>query len=232
MSTGSANSGGSENPPPWIDRFPGLSRLPAEIKQTLVDHSALLHFPRGKLVFGPGQVPDKLLLLLEGSVRVQQCSESGREIVLYRVEAGQSCVLTNAFLLAEEAHAAEGYADGEVTAVAIPHATFDELIARSRTFRDFVFSAYTRRIADLIRVVDDVAFGRIDVRLAERLIRLAADSDEIEATHHQLATELGTAREVISRQLQEFQRRGWIAQSRGCIRIVQREPLRQLSQVN
>ncbi|MDU8910030.1 Crp/Fnr family transcriptional regulator [Aestuariicoccus sp. MJ-SS9] len=210
---------------PWIDRFAGLSRLPDDIKKTLTDSSQVVSVPAGTVVFGPGHIPDNLLLLLEGSVRVSQTSEQGREIVLYRVEAGQSCVLTTACLLAHEAYAAEGIAETDVKAVAIPRATFDDLVSRAPLFRDFVFTAYSRRITDLFRVVDEVAFGRIDMRLAERLLTLSRDGDEVKATHQQLATELGTAREVISRQLQEFQRRGWIEQERGRILLHDRKHL-------
>lgn len=214
----------------WIERFPGLSKLSAEIKRTLLDKAAIIRVAKGSVVFAPGAIPDKLLLLVDGTLRIQQTSENGREIVLYRVEAGQSCVLTNACVFVQEAYAAEGIAETDVTAAAIPHRTFDDLVARSKEFRDFVFAAYTRRIADLFRVVDDVAFGKIDVRLASRLLALSPQDDEIEATHQQLAVELGTAREVISRQLQEFHRRGWIEQSRGHVRIVQREALAKLAE--
>ncbi len=204
----------------WIDRFPGLSRLPEEIRATLVSGSRVVRVPKNTVIFGPGKTPENLLLLLDGTVRVHQTSESGREIVLYRVEAGQSCVLTTACLLAHEDYTAEGVAETDVAAVAIPRTVFDDLVARSPLFRTFVFNAYSRRITDLFRVIDEVAFGRIDMRLAQRLTALAHGQPEIKVTHQQLATELGTAREVVSRQLQEFQRRDWISQSRGTIGLL------------
>lgn len=203
----------------WIDRFKGLSTLPSVIRDPLVERSQVVRLPAGAVIFGPGKSPDSLLLLLEGSVRVHQTSDSGREIVLYRVEAGQSCVLTTACLLAHEDYTAQGEAETAVEAVTIPRTVFDDLMARSEDFRTFVFMAYSHRITDLFRVIDDVAFGRIDVRLAGRLVAMAVGRREIKVTHQQLATELGTAREVISRQMHEFQRRGWIAQSRGTVAI-------------
>lgn len=203
----------------WIERFRGLASLPAEIRDRLAADSAVVRVPEGTVIFGPGKTPDNLLLLLEGIVRVQQTSAGGREIVLYRVEAGQSCVLTTACMLAHEAYSAEGIAETDIEAVAIPRRVFDDLVSRSAVFRTFVFTAYSQRITDLFRVIDDVAFGRIDMRLAERLVALAKGGDEVRATHQQLATELGTAREVISRQLTDFQRRGWIAQARGQISL-------------
>ncbi|MCB1508076.1 MAG: Crp/Fnr family transcriptional regulator [Hyphomicrobiaceae bacterium] len=212
----------------WTQRFKGLSRLPEDVQEILNTRAVHTRVPQGTVIFGPGKEPDHLLFLLTGVVRVQQSSENGREIVLYRVEAGQSCVMTTACLLAHEVYSAEGVAETDVEAVTLPRAVFDELISRSSAFRDFVFMAYSRRITDLFRVIDDIAFGRIDVRLAERLLILSGVEGEIQATHQQLATELGTAREVVSRQLQEFQRRGWIEQSRGRIGIVDRKPLETL----
>lgn len=213
----------------WIERFKGLSSLAPDIREALVSRSQIVRVPAGHVIFGPGKSPDNLLLLLSGTVRVHQTSESGREIVLYRVEAGQSCVLTTACLLAHEDYTAEGMAETDVEAVAIPRGVFDDLLVRSDAFRSFVFTAYSRRITDLFRVIDEVAFGRIDMRLAGRLSTMARTGREVKATHQQLATELGTAREVVSRQLQEFQRRGWIAQSRGTITIEDAQALTELS---
>jgi CRP/FNR family transcriptional regulator len=214
----------------WIERFQGLSRLPAPVKAQLVAESAVINVPAGKAVFGPGAVPDNLLFLLDGRVRVQQTSESGRDIVLYRVEAGESCVLTTASLLAHEPYSAEGVTETDVTAVAIPRGAFDRLMASSQEFRDFVLTAYARRITDLFRVIDDVAFGRIDVRLAGRLLALATEGDDLATTHQQLATELGTAREVISRVLHDFQKRGFVAQSRGKITLLDRHQIAKLAE--
>lgn len=152
-------------------------------------------------------------------MRVQQTSESGREIVLYRIHSGESCVLTTACLLAYDDYAAEGIAETDIKAAAIPRSVFDDLVASSAPFRNFVFEAFSKRITGLFLMIDEVAFQRIDVRLAQKLQELAEGSAAVRATHQQLSVELGTAREVISRQLQEFQRREWITQTRGLITI-------------
>ena len=203
----------------WIDRFPGLSKLDDSIRETLIKESRIIGLPEGTLIFGPGKAPENLLLLLEGTVRVQQVSENGREIVLYRVQAGESCVLTTACLLAYEDYSAEGLAETAIQAVAIPRSVFEDLIARSSVFRRFVFTAYSKRITDLFVVIEEVAFKRIDIRLAQKLLELGRGSGHVHLTHQQLATELGSAREVISRQLQEFQRRGWISAARGDVTL-------------
>ena len=212
----------------WINRFDGLSKLEPRLRDVLTTRSQVIRLPADTIIFGPGKSPDHLLLLLQGTVRVQQLAESGREVVLYRATAGESCVLTTACKLAYEDHAAEGVAETEVVAAAIPRGVFDDLVASSKEFRNFVFRAYSRRISDLFHVIEDIAFRRMDIRLAQKIIE-RADTGVLKATHAQLAAELGTAREVISRQLAEFQRRGWIAQSRGAVEILDCDGLRALS---
>ncbi len=204
----------------WLGQFEGLSRLDAAVRDVLLQKSTVITVPAGTVIFGPGKSPENLLLLLKGRVRVQQVSEAGREIVLYRVEAGESCVLTTACMLAHEDYSAEGVAETDVRAAAIPRGVFDDLVSRSVTFRDFIFHAYSRRITDLFQVIEDIAFQRVDIRLAQKLVDLARGTGRVQATHQQLAAELGTAREVISRQLGEFQRRGWIGQTRGAIDLL------------
>ncbi len=212
----------------WISRFEGLDGLDERLKRKLTAQSRIVTLKKGARVFGPGAQADRLLLLLEGTVRVQQHSEGGREIVLYRVQAGESCVLSTATLLAYDAHAAEGVAETDLRAAAIPRMVFDDLVATSREFREFVFKSYSRRIRDLFFVIDELAFRRVDIRLAQRLLDLMDAEGCLKATHQQLAAELGTAREVISRQLQEFQRRGWVKLARGAVKILDEDALRDL----
>lgn len=214
----------------WIDRFSGLSQLDDSLRNTLVSKSQIVNLPQKTVLFGPGKSPENLLLLLSGVVRVQQVTEGGREIVLYRVHAGESCVMTTACLLAYENYSAEGIAETDVQAVAIPRMVFDDLVAGSLAFRNFVFSAYSRRITDLFHVIEEIAFQKVDIRLAHKLVELAGSDHKLSATHAQLAAELGTAREVISRQLQEFQRRGWVKTARGAVTLMDRAALKALSE--
>lgn len=219
-----------EAPVDWTASFAGLSRLKDDVKRALLKESRVASVPQGAIIFGPGKAPENLLLLLDGTVRVQQTSETGREVVLYRVSAGESCVLTTACLLAYEDYSAEGVAESDLRAVLVPQRTFDDLIARSPEFRRFVFTAYARRITDLFQVIEEIVFRRVDLRLAQKLLQLADGEGALQATHHSLALELGSAREVISRQLQEFQRRGWLELGRGTIRITAPAALRRFGQ--
>ena len=213
----------------WVERFAGLSRLDRATKKLLLDRSKIVDVPEGTMIFGPGNSPENMLFLLDGTVRVQQVSDTGHEIVLYRIHAGESCVLTTACLLAYEDYSAEGFAETTVQAAAVPRGVFDDLVAQSKQFRDFVFAAFSKRITDLFLMIDEVAFQRLDVRLADRLIELSHGEEKIATTHQKLSVELGTAREVISRQLQEFQRRGWIEQARGSVSLLNRIQLEKLA---
>ncbi|MBM2576328.1 Crp/Fnr family transcriptional regulator [Jannaschia sp. Os4] len=214
--------------PQWTDRFPGLAGLDAATRDRLVSDARVRRHPAGTVLFGPGRPPEDLLLLLDGRLRVQQATEGGREIVLYRVHAGESCVLTTACLLAYEDNAAEAVAETDVEAVAIPQAAFDAAMGASPAFRRFVLEAYSQRLTDLFLTVEEIAFGRMDARLAAKLLELSDDAGgpRLRATHATLATELGTAREVVSRQMAEFARRGWVEQRRGAVDLLDADAMR------
>ncbi len=203
----------------WIPRFPELAKLTPAEQQRVADSAQVVELPAQTTVFAPGLPPENFLLLLDGTVRVQQVSSGGREIVLYRVTGGESCIMTTACLLSQDTYNAEGITETPVQAVAVPKATFDEMMARSAEFRRFVFADYSSRITDLLHVVEEVAFERIDKRLAQKLTELADPEGRLSLTHQELAVELGSAREVISRHLKEFQRRGWLEMTRGQIKL-------------
>lgn len=209
--------------------FPHFSHLDLEAARLLQGTARMVDIPAGTVVFQDGSECSSYVVVVDGSIRVQKVSEGGREIVLYRVESGQSCVLTTNCLIAREDYAAEGIAETDVRALVVPAATFRALLGKSGAFRDFVFTAYATRISDLLMLIEEVAFGRIDVRLAGWLRARAEGNCDIRATHQDIATELGTAREVVSRQLKEFERRGWVTLHRGRIAVRDRGGLSSLS---
>ncbi|OGT88356.1 MAG: Crp/Fnr family transcriptional regulator [Gammaproteobacteria bacterium RIFOXYA12_FULL_61_12] len=213
----------------WVDTFPALRGLDEPIRRLLAEQALPLVVPVGTQIFHAGGCCQNYLLVLEGAVRVQKLSESGREIVLYRVESGQSCVLTTSCLLSGESYCAEGIAETDVRAVALPRVLFQQALASSPCFREFVFASYGERIAGLVLLIDAVAFGRMDGRLASALDQMAGASDGIEITHQDLARELGTAREVVSRLLKEFERHDWVELGRGHILLLDRNALRGLA---
>jgi CRP/FNR family transcriptional regulator len=215
----------------WRHKFPGLTDLSASVSDLLDQRAVSAKLKKDAVIFGPGNAAENLLLLVSGTVRVQQLSEAGREIVLYRVHAGESCVLTTACLLAFEDYSAEGIAETDVEAILIPRDTFDEMMSVSKEFRAFVFEAYSKRITDLFMVIEEIAFKRMDIRVAQKLLELQDAQNILHLTHQQMAVELGTAREVISRQLKEFERRGWLTLSRGAIELRDGAAIKRLADV-
>ena len=213
----------------WLGRFPALAAARDPELQRLVAATPLLQVPAGVSVFRAGDACERYLMVLEGSVRVQKLAENGREIVLYRVAAGETCVLTTSCLLAGEHYPAEGVTESPVTAAGLPLARFQEALARSETFRRFVFTSFGERMAELMTLVEAIAFSRLDSRLAQRLLALGQSASRVPITHQQLAAELGSAREVISRLLKEFERHGVIALERGEIAILDPAALARLA---
>ena len=208
----------------WIGAIPGLAALDAESSGLLASASRKMAAPAGTQLFSEGSPCQAFLIVLAGQVRVQKTAENGREIALYRIGPGQTCVVTTVCLMTGTDYDAEGVAETDIEAQALPMPAFRALLAKSERFRDFVFRAYSIRITDLLLLLEEVSFGRIDQRLAACLLergRSGEPENEVLATHQELAAELGTAREVVSRQLKEFENRGWIALARG--RIVLRD---------
>ncbi len=176
-------------------------------------------------VFQAGDPVNHYLFVLQGSVRVYRTTVHGREIDLYRVNQGQSCVLTTSCLMAGERYPADGITESEVSALLVPKHAFNQLMADSSSFQSFVFSAFGQRLSDLMILVENLAYGRIDTRLAHCLLQHSDNNSEIHKTHQELAIELGTAREVISRQLKTFEQNGLIKLARGSITIIDRQRL-------
>lgn len=199
--------------------FPVLARLDTATARTLEATARVMSLAPGSTVFRDGDPCGQYVLVLDGSIRVQKVAENGREIVLYRVEGGQACVLTTNALITRTDYSAQGIVETPSRVLVLPASTFRTLLAQSELFRDFVFAAYATRVADLLMLIEEVAFGRIDLRLAAWLRHHVGDDGAVVATHQDIATELGTAREVVSRQLKEFERRGWVALFRGRLEL-------------
>lgn len=213
----------------WSDDLEVLRGLSGDDRRQLEQAARRVSVPPGTVVFRPGAPADHMLLVLSGSVRVQHVSESGRQIVLYRVQAAETCIMTTSCLMTQDAYSAEGVTETEVAAVMVPRRTFDALLASAPAFRALVFDSYARRLTDLFLVIEDVAFQRMDIRLAQRLLALDHGTGRVAITHQQLAVELGTAREVVSRVLQDLRRRGLVAGGRGEIALTDRAGLERLA---
>lgn len=207
----------------WEENFPEFIKAGEAGINSLMASAKLVELPAGQQVFYPGAVCEQYLLVLKGSVKAQIISEGGREMLLYRVGSGDSCVLTTSCLLSGDQYPAEGVTEGEVQAFAISAHAFYRCIEQSAFFREFVFKKFSARLSDVIGLLEDVTFSAIDTRLSKAL--LAEKSKVITLTHQELATKLGSAREVISRHLKRFEAYGWVGLNRGTIAILDAEAL-------
>ncbi|EXI68207.1 MAG: Global nitrogen regulator [Candidatus Accumulibacter adjunctus] len=206
--------------------YPALRTLPASQLAAWCQAATLLQLPAGGEVFAEGQTCKGFPLILHGTIKVVKISAGGREILLYRVPAGDSCVITSSCLLAGSPYSARGIAETPVSLFLLPIAVFEELVATNRPFRDFVFRLFAERIAELMQLVEEVAFQRLDQRLAKLLL---ARGDTINCTHQTLAEELGSVREIVSRLLKNFAAAGFVSLAREQIVVVDRAGLRQLA---
>lgn len=208
-----------------IGEIPGLE---AEARSLIAAAARRVRIAGGQNAFRPGQPCAAFLVVTAGSVKVSTVTDSGRELLLYRVGPGQTCVLTTAALLAHADYDAEGLAETDTEALAIPRTLFEELLARSPAFRQFVFSSYGERLRDLIGLVQEVSQRHVDRRLA-RFLAERADSP-IAMTHQEIAAELGTAREVVSRLLKQFAGEGLVTIERRHVAVADAARLARLAQ--
>lgn len=199
-----------------------------DLADIIAENAKVMRLPEGSVAFRPGDEAGNWLIVLSGRVRVSLMADTGREIILYRVGPGESCVLTTSCLLSGKMQSAEAVTETATELALIPASMFRELVRRSDAFRNNVLSAYAARITDLVLVLEDTVFHSLPERLARALFQRAED-DIVHATHSDLAAELGTAREVVTRTLNAFSRDGLVTLARGEIVLVDRESLRALA---
>lgn len=212
----------------WLEQFPQLLQMEPEAKAVLARHARIVEAPVGTIGYSEGMPCNAYVMRLAGQSRVYKISSSGREILLYRVAAGETCVLTTTCLLGRSDYPASTVVEEPIRDVIVPAPVFHQLMVDSSVFRRFVMENYGALISDLIVLLDEVAFHSLDARLAKLL--LEEPGAQINRTHQQLAAELGTAREVVSRQLKRFEQKGWVNLGRGHIEILDRTSLDKMAQ--
>ena len=203
----------------WAEQFPQLAECADPPVAAMLAQAATVTFPAKQRVLLPGSDCENYLLVVAGSLRVQVLTDTGREVTLYHVNAGDSCVLTTSCLLSGEHFPAEGITETEVTVFCVPANRFQQTLDQSPLFRRFVFRKFSDRLSEVIARMEQVCSISIDRRLADILNRKAPSGASIATTHQELAAELGTAREVVSRHLKQFESNGWVVLGRGSIRI-------------
>ena len=210
-----------------LQLFPVFGQLPDAAVDEIVHSAAPRQAPAGAILFEAASPCTGFPMLLEGSVRVVKSAPSGREVQLYRVTPGESCLLSSSCLLGGAPYAATGIAETAVTLLALPPALFHRLLAEHKPFRDYVFGLFSERLADLMSLVEAVTFYKLDQRLAALLL---GKGELVRTTHQGLADELGSVREMVSRLLSNFQDRGWVELGREQIRITDAQSLRRMAQ--
>ncbi len=206
-----------------IAQCPTLSGLPPAEAEAVQRHAIAVNAPAGTILFDTGAACQALPLVLSGSIRVLKRADTGREISLYRVRPGELCIVTISCLMGGAAYPATGIAETDVRALALPRPLFLRLAETHPPFRQEVFHLFADRLTDLMHLVEEVAFHKLDQRLAGLL---AARAPVIATSHQHLADELGSVREIVSRLLKQFEDHGWIRLSRERIEIVDAEALR------
>lgn len=204
----------------WQSQFPQLASSQDPVVGETLQQSRFVRLEHGTVVFEPGSPCSDYLMLMAGQIRVEIINDQGREIVLYRVEPGQGCFLTTSCLLSHDHYPATGIVEADASALMLSQPVFEDALATSGDFRRFVFSGLGGRLAQLVQRIESVALTPLEQRLARILLDLADGSGEVRWTHQELAAELGSAREVISRGLTRFVTRGWVDVARGHIRLL------------
>jgi CRP/FNR family transcriptional regulator len=209
-----------------LARYPALRSLPQAEFERLLAEGTQRRAPAGTVLFDESQPCTGFPFVLEGAVGVSKYGDGGREIQLYRVEAGDSCIISSSCLLGSVAYNAHGVALTDTTLFVLPAPTFQRLLGGSEAFRSYVFGLFAGRMADLMQTVDEVAFKRLDERLARLLLRRGP---RIQATHQQLADELGSVREIVSRIMRGFAEQGLVKTGREQIEVLDRAGLARIA---
>jgi CRP/FNR family transcriptional regulator len=196
-------------------------------EKEILANTQIIRLEPGQFAFRSGDNCTAYLVLLNGSVRVQLMSDEGREITLYRIGSGNSCILTTSCLLSHEDYPAEAIAESAVEAIAISQKLFQTALDKFPRFREHVFDGFSNRLTNVIARISELAFTSIDARLASALLELDLKG-EVAVTHQQLGVELGTAREVVSRHLKRFESEGWVRLGRGQVAVTDAERLQRI----
>ena len=209
----------------WVTRFPFLHDLAEVHRHLLFENAVFPTIEAGAVAYEEDWECPNYLMCIDGRTRVYKVSDGGREMLIYKVEAGGTCVLTTQCLLSGGTFPAQSIAEARTDLAAIPALVFRRLMAESASFSAFVIADYTKLLSSLFALVDEVAFVPLEQRLARRLLAEADACHTIVKTHQQLADDVGSVREMVSRHLGEWERAGWVRTGRGHVEILDRSAL-------
>ncbi len=212
-----------------VRALPILNLAEPQLVREFQESAFFARLPAGKDVFVEGDRADSIALLLSGVVRVYKIGGTGREITLYRFGLGESCVLTANAILSQQSFPAIATVEQEAEALMIAADTFRDWVHRYDLWRGFVFDLLSQRLTSVMALVDEVAFGRMDKRVASFLLDRSRTENPIPITHQEIAAELGSSREVISRIIEGFASEGLIHPARGMVEILDFDSLQSRS---
>jgi CRP/FNR family transcriptional regulator len=213
---------GEDVRPRLLEHFPAIRRGTAELVEGVLAAASLARVPRGTVIYRKGDPCRAIGLFLAGEVRVY-AESGGREITLYEILPGETCILNASCILSRRSYPANAVAVEDVEALMLPAEAFRALMLAHEAMRDFLFGLFSDRLTLVLELVQEVAFGRLESRLGEYLVA-RAENDLLRATHQAIANDLGTSREVISRILKDLERAGLISLSRSEIRLTGLSP--------
>jgi CRP/FNR family transcriptional regulator len=211
--------------------LPILRRADPDLVREFMQKASLARIPAGRDVFVADNQVDMIALLISGRVRVYKVGGTGREITLYRFGHGESCILTANAILNHQTFPAIATVEQEAEAAMIPASDFLDWVNRYSLWRSFVFNLLSQRLSGVLDIVEEVVFRRMDTRLASFLLEHSRGQNPIRITHQEIAAELGSSREVISRILEDFASQGFIQSRRGIIEIIDIESLRSCAEL-
>ncbi len=215
----------------WLSSYPALEKLEDPPWLEAAGRMEVINVPTGTVIFRPGDSCANLLFLTKGRLRVSMSGDNGREIALYHLTGGDVCIFTLTTLLKASDYTATAVTETPCRAARLPMGDFREVFAASRGFQDFILSTMATRMHDTLLLLQEVTFNRLEMRLACFLFRhtRASGEDAVEMTHQQIAYELGTTREMVSRILKDMERRGCLQLKRKRIELADTRKLEEMS---
>ncbi|MEK0442624.1 MAG: hypothetical protein RL403_1602 [Bacteroidota bacterium] len=187
----------------------------------LLEKGQFLTFESGKTLMEPGQFVKAVPLVLEGSIKIMRMDEEGKELFLYYLQEGETCALSLTCCSASRPSEIKAVIEEKATLLFIPIQVHEQLTDEFKQWKNFVSTTYQHRFQEMLTVLDAVAFKRMDERLMNYIVTKMKQlkTNELHTTHQEVANELGTAREVISRLLKQLEKKKWIELGRNVIYI-------------